>query len=115
MASDTVFSMVANRLTSPASKRRTITEWLSSVALPTGVNPPGLDQCYRAIDTVSEAKDATEAHLYSQLCNLTNLDLRLVCYDITSSYFETIAVGQRRFHPSPSATAGTTVPTGPRS
>jgi transposase len=34
---------------------------------------------------------------YSQLCNLTNLDLRLVCYDITSSYFETVAVGQRRF------------------
>ena len=61
------------------------------------MNPPGLDQCYRAIDTVSEAKDATEAHLYSQLCNLTNLDLRLVCYDITSSYFETVAVGQTRF------------------
>jgi 2'-5' RNA ligase len=95
--SDTVFSMVANRLTDPASKRRTITEWLSSVALPAGVRPPSLDQCYRAIDTVSEAKDATEVHLYSQLCNLTNLDLRLVCYDITSSYFETVAVGQTRF------------------
>jgi transposase len=89
--------MVANRLTDPASKRRTITEWLSSVALPAGVRPPSLDQCYRAIDTVSEAKDATEVHLYSQLCNLTNLDLRLVCYDITSSYFETVAVGQTRF------------------
>src|ERR1039458_9913471 len=97
VASDTVFSMVANRLTDPASKRRTITEWLSSVALPAGVRPPGLDQCYRAIDTVSQAKDVTEAHLYEQLCNLTNLDLRLVCYDITSSYFETVAVGQRRF------------------
>ena len=97
VASDTVFSMVANRLIDPASKRRTITEWLSSVALPPGVNPPGLDQCYRAIDTVSQAKQATETHLYSQLCNLTNLDLRLVCYDITSSYFETVAVGQKRF------------------
>jgi len=107
--------MVANRLTSPASKRRTITEWLSSVALPAGVRPPGLDQCYRAIDTVSEARDATEAHLYSQLCNLTNLDLRLVCYDITSSYFETVAVGQTRFSSLVSATAGTTDQTGPRS
>src|ERR1035438_1229643 len=77
--SDTVFAMVANRLTDPASKRRTITEWLSSVVLPAGVRPPSLDQFYRAIDTVSEAKDATEVHLYSQLCNLTNLDLRLVC------------------------------------
>ena len=63
MASDTVFTVVVNRLTDPASKRRTITEWLSSVALPTGVRLPGLDQCYRGIDTVSEAKDATEVHL----------------------------------------------------
>ena len=31
--SDTVFVMVANRLTEPGSKRRTITEWLSTVAL----------------------------------------------------------------------------------
>jgi transposase len=97
VVSDTVFAMVANRLLDPASKRRTITEWLSSVALPPSVNPPSLDQCYRAVDTVSHAKEATEAHLYSQLCNLTNLDLRLVCYDITSSYFETVAVGEKRF------------------
>jgi hypothetical protein len=89
--------MVANRLIDPVSKRRTITEWLTSVTLPPGVNPPGLDECYRAIDTVSQAKQVTEVHLYGQLCNLTNLDLRLVCYDITSSYFETVAVGQKRF------------------
>jgi hypothetical protein len=93
MASDTLFSVVTDRFTDPASKRRTINEWLSSVALPPGVRPPGLDQYHRAIDTVSQAKDATEVHLYSQLCNLTNLDLRLVCYDITSSYVETVAVG----------------------
>jgi hypothetical protein len=95
--SDTVFSMVANRLTDPSSKRRTITEWLSSVALPHGVGAPSLDQCYRAIDALCEHKDATEAHLYSELCNLANLDLRLVCYDLTSSYFETLNVGRTSF------------------
>jgi len=95
--SDTVFSMVANRLTEPSSKRRTINEWLSTVALPAGVSAPSLDQCYRAVDALSEHKDATEAHLYSELCNLANLDLRLVCYDLTSSYFETVAVGRRAF------------------
>jgi len=42
--SDTVFAMVANRLTDPFSKRRTITEWLASVALPAGVTAPSLDQ-----------------------------------------------------------------------
>ena len=95
--SDTVFSMVANRLTEPSSKRRTITEWLQTVALPAGVSAPSLDQCYRAIDALAEAKEATEAHLYSELCTLANLDLRLVCYDLTSSYFETAAVGRRAF------------------
>jgi transposase len=95
--SDTVFSMVANRLTDPYSKRRTIKEWLDTVALPIGVSAPSLDQCYRAIDALAEAKDATEAHLYTELCNLANLDLRLICYDLTSSYFETVAAGRRAF------------------
>lgn len=40
---DTVFSMVANRSTDPYSKRRTIKEWLDTVALPTGVSAPSLD------------------------------------------------------------------------
>jgi transposase len=84
-------------LTEPSSKRRTINEWLDTVALPPGVKAPSLDQCYRAIDALSEHKEATEAHLYTELCNLTNLDLRLVCYDLTSSYFETVAVGRRAF------------------
>ena len=93
--SDTVFAMVANRLTDPSSKRRTIVEWLGSVALPQGVSAPSLDQCYRAIDALAEHKDTTEERLYGELCNLANLDLRLVCYDLTSSYFETVAVGRK--------------------
>ena len=89
--------MLANWLTEPSSKRRTITEWLDTVALPDRRHAPSLDQCYRAIDALAEHKEATEAHLYSELCNLANLDLRLVCYDLTSSYFETVAVGRRAF------------------
>jgi len=95
--SDTVFTMVANRLVAPYSKRRTINEWLASVALPDGVAAPSLDQCYRAIDALSAHKDATEQHCYQALCDLTNLDLRLVCYDLTSSYFETAGSGGDRF------------------
>jgi transposase len=87
--SDTVFVMLSNRLLEPGSKRRTITEWLSTVALPKDLHVPNLDRCYRAVDALADAKEATEEHLYSELCNLTNLDLRLVCYDLTSSYFET--------------------------
>lgn len=87
--SDTVFVMVANRLLDPTSKRRTILEWLSSVALPEGVASPLLDQCYRAIDAIADEKENTEELLYHRLTDLTNLDLRLALYDLTSTYFET--------------------------
>jgi hypothetical protein len=89
---DTVFAMVANRLLAPSSKRHLI-EWLDEdVVVPDGVTVPSLDQCYRALDVVAAAKPATETHLYGRLTDLTNLDLRLVCYDLTSTYFE----GERR-------------------
>ena len=54
---DTVFVMVANRLLDPASKRHTILEWLSQVALPDGVSAPLLNQCYRALDVIAEQKE----------------------------------------------------------
>jgi hypothetical protein len=95
--SGTVFVMLANRLLEPASERRTITEWLSTVVMPKGVGIPSLAQCYRAIDALADAKESTEAHLYSELCTFANLDLRLVCYDLTSTYFETQGGGRRNF------------------
>jgi hypothetical protein len=94
---DTVLVMLANHLTEPRSKRRTIKEWLGSVALPKGVAAPSLDQCYRAVDALVDAKESTEAHLYSRLRNLANLDVRLVCHDLTSCYCETEGPGSPRF------------------
>ena len=83
-----VFAMVANRLVAPCSKRRLV-EWTAvDVVMPEGWSAPSLDQYYRALDAVAAAKDETETHLYARLCDLTNLDLRLVCYDLTSTYFE---------------------------
>lgn len=87
--SDAVFAMVANRLSDPSSKRRCVTDWLGvDAALPKGRGAPSLDRLYRALDAVADAKDEIEAHCFTELCNLANLDLRLVCYDLTSSYFE---------------------------
>jgi hypothetical protein len=86
--SDATFAMVANRLGDPCSKRR-LPEWLAEeVAMPAGFAAPGLDQLYWALDQVEAAKADTERHLYARLTDLTNLDLRLVCYDLTSTYFE---------------------------
>lgn len=86
---EAAFAMVANRLVAPTSKRRLV-EWTAEeVAMPAGWSAPSLDQYYRALDAIADAKPATETWLYGRLCDLTNLDLRLVCYDLTSTYFET--------------------------
>jgi Transposase DDE domain len=83
-----VWAMVANRLLDPCSKRR-LPEWVDAdVVMPAGFTPPSSDQYYRALDAVAAAKEATEEQLYAALTDLTNLDLRLVCYDLTSTYFE---------------------------
>jgi hypothetical protein len=95
---DSVFVMIANRLISPWSKRRTITEWLDAdVQLPAGMTVPSLDQLYRALDAVADVKPAIETHLYGELITLLGLDLRLCCYDLTSTYFHSAAAGGERF------------------
>jgi len=85
---DAVLAMVANRLVDPCSKRR-LPEWVDAeVVMPDGFGAPSADQYYRALDAVAAVKEATESQLYAALTDLTNLDLRLVCYDVTSTYFE---------------------------
>lgn len=91
--------MVANRLVAerPRSKRA-LPEWVAEdVALPAGFEAPSPEQYYRALDAVADAKETTEAHLYAALTNLANLDLRLVCYDLTSSYVEGSVAPSLRF------------------
>lgn len=89
---DATFAMVANRLVDPCSKRR-LPEWVEGdVVMPAGFVSPAPQQYYRALDAVADSKEATEAELFTSLCDLANMDLTLVCYDLTSTYFE----GDRR-------------------
>lgn len=94
---DVIYVMTANRLVRPWSKRRTVLEWLADVALPGDVAAPSLDQCYRGVDAIASAKEDLEPHLYGRLTDLTNLDLRLCCYDLTSTYFETDEATNEKF------------------
>ena len=92
-----VFAMVANRLLAPRSKRA-LAEWTErDVVMPAGWQTPSLDQYYRALDAVADTKQATETQLYAMLTDLTNLDLRLVMYDLTSTYFEGSSTPSTRF------------------
>jgi transposase len=94
---DAVFAMLAGRLVDPTSKRRTHRWIVDDVVAPDGFSFPTLDQYYRALDLVCEHKDVIERHVYAAVCDLTNLNLTLACYDLTSSYLEGDVAEQVRF------------------
>ena len=94
---DAVFAMLAGRLVDPASKRRTHRWIVEDVVAPAGFSFPSLQQYYRALDVVCEHKDVIERHVYAAVCDLTNLNLTLACYDLTSSYLEGDPASHARF------------------
>jgi len=94
---DAVFAMLAGRLVDPASKRRTHRWIVNDVVAPEGFSFPTLEQYYRALDVVCEHKNVIERHVYSRVCDLTNLQLTLACYDLTSSYLEGDPASHDRF------------------
>ncbi len=94
---DAVFAMLAGRLVDPASKRRTHRWIVDDVVAPDAFSFPTLEQYYRALDVVCEHKDVIERHVYARVCDLTNLQLTLACYDLTSSYLEGDPASHGRF------------------
>ena len=94
---DAVFAIAANRLVAPCSKRR-LPEWARwDVVMPEGWAAPAPQQYYRALDAVCDLKESTEEFLFGRLCDLTSLDLRFVCYDLTSTYLEGSVAPSQRF------------------
>ena len=94
---DAVFAMAANRLVAPCSKRR-LGEWAScDVVMPDGWEAPSPWQYYRALDIVAGLKEGTEEFLFARLCDLTGMDLRFVCCDLTSTYLEGATALSDRF------------------
>jgi hypothetical protein len=86
---DALLGMVLNRCVDPRSKLGTCT-WLRSDAVHF---PPAeglqLQDFYRTLDFVLPHKDALERLLCDRLLDLFNMEVDLVFYDTTSSYFET--------------------------
>ncbi len=80
--------MVFNRLTRPSSKLA-LQEWLKGQYIP-GVSSQKLKvhHYYRAMDILEQEKEGLEQWVFPRITDLFNLDLSLVFYDLTSSYFE---------------------------
>ncbi|MEW9671319.1 IS1634 family transposase [Ammoniphilus sp. 3BR4] len=84
---EAIFAMVLNRLMAPSSKYGLFRQWVQTIYAQ-GLSELQLHHYYRALDFLTEQKESMEQHLFGQLTDLLNLEVDLVFYDTTSSYFE---------------------------
>jgi len=82
-----LFAMVANRALDPMSKLATA-EWVGQDVWIDGTGPLQAQHLYRAMDFLIEAREALELAVYNQVANLLNLEVDLLYFDTTSTYFE---------------------------
>jgi Transposase DDE domain len=83
-----LFALVANRALAPSSKLAAA-RWVNEDVLVTGLPSTSDDACYRAMDWLTEIKDDLERKVFDNLANLLNLEVDLLFFDTTSTYFVT--------------------------
>ncbi len=83
-----LFGLAANRALAPSSKLAAA-RWISEDTWVTGLPEVSDDACYRAMDWLLDVRDELEKEVFSQVANLLNLEVDLLFFDTTSTYFET--------------------------
>ena len=83
-----LFALVANRALAPSSKL-SAARWASGDVLITGLPATSDDACYRAMDWLLEIRDELEKQVFDNLADLLNLEMDLLFFDTTSTYFVT--------------------------
>jgi hypothetical protein len=83
-----LFALVASRALAPSSKLAAA-GWVSEDACISGLAQVSDDACYRAMDWLLEIKDELERQVFAQVAHLLNLEVDLLFFDTTSTYFET--------------------------
>jgi len=83
-----VFAMVANRAFEPVSKHA-LPPWLEKSALLPSVPEDLYDEgLYRAMDLLLAAEEEVQRSVFFETADLLNLEVDLLLYDTTSTYFE---------------------------
>jgi hypothetical protein len=96
-----VFALVANRALEPTSKLAA-TRWVAERAWIPGLGEVSDDACYRAMDWLLEVADELAEQVYWATADLLNLEVDLLFFDTTSTYFETEAADPPTADPSDS-------------
>jgi len=82
-----LFALVANRALAPSSKLAAA-RWAGEDVQIRGLAATTDDACYRAMDWLLEIQPALEKEVFHQVANLLNLEVDLLFFDTTSTYFE---------------------------
>jgi hypothetical protein len=82
-----IFAMVANRALEPLSKLAG-SKWVTERAWIDGLAELDEDACYRAMDWLLEIEDELAEQVYFETADLLNLEVDLLFFDTTSTYFE---------------------------
>jgi hypothetical protein len=88
-----LFGLVANRALAPSSKLAA-SEWMSRDVHVDGLGEVDDDACYRAMDWLHDVRGELEKQVYFQVADLLNLQVDLIFFDTTSTYFETGAADE---------------------
>ncbi len=94
-----LFALVANRAIDPASKLAAA-EWASHDVAITGLESMDEDQAYRAMDLLvaADAQAQVQEAVFFAVADLLNLEVDLLFFDTTSTYFETEDADEFRRH-----------------
>jgi hypothetical protein len=84
----TLFALVANRALAPSSKLAAA-GWVADDVHIDGLAQVSDDACYRAMDELHAMEDDFGKKVYDNLASLLNLEVDLLFFDTTSTYFET--------------------------
>jgi IS4 transposase len=82
-----LFALVANRALAPSSKLAAA-HWAGRSAYIGQLPATTDDACYRAMDWLHQARDAVERQVFHQVATALNLEVDLLFFDTTSTYFE---------------------------
>jgi Transposase DDE domain len=82
-----LFGLVANRALAPSSKLAAAGWANDDVAIP-GLEHTSDDACYRAMDWLLEIQATLEREVFGQVATLLDLEVDLLFFDTTSTYFE---------------------------
>jgi hypothetical protein len=83
-----LFALVANRAIAPSSKLAA-TDWIAHDVRIEGLSDVVDEACYRAMDALLSVEVKVCKEIYDRVADLLNLEVDLLFFDTTSTYFET--------------------------